>query len=206
MHNEANQTVLLKNKFDLLLPKIHRVLAEDIEQSVVLRGHDGNFQDFANKVRLSRAAAARLRIEMADIRPRHVVGAIEEFVPIEISIQNAGTITGGVEFPAVVVDASDAAKEFLAIAEEIPVMVEIVNVDLEAALAEGTQKLIGDFVADFGNNLKGGLDAEGVIQVHERAAKVAADRRFDIVGHCGATFIIVGLKPDKSDASARIGE
>jgi hypothetical protein len=84
-------------------------------------------------------------------------------------------------------------------------MVEIVNVDLEAALAEHTQKLIGNFVADFGNNLKGGLDAEGVIQVHERAAKVAADRRFDVVGHYGATCIIIRPEPDKRDAPTRIG-
>ena len=205
MHNEANQTVLLKNKFDLLLPKIHRVLAEDIEQSVVLRGHDGNFQDFANKVRLSRAAAARLRIEMADIRHRHVVGAIEEFVPIEISIQNAGTITGGVEFSSVVVDASDAAKKFVTITKEVTVMVEIVNVDLEATFAERTQKLIGDFVAYFGNKLKGGLYVEGVVQIHQRGAEVSPFDGFHVVGHCRATGVTVWPKPDEWDGLAGIG-
>ena len=84
-----------------------------------MSGHNGDFQDLSNEIRLGGATAATLRVKMADIRHGHVVGVIEELVPIEISIKNAGTVASGAELPAVVVNAGDTTKEFLAIEEKV---------------------------------------------------------------------------------------
>ena len=84
-------------------------------------------------------------------------------------------------------------------------MIEIVNVDLETAFAKSTEKLVGDFVAHFGNNLKGGFDAEGVVQIHECATEVTPGGSLDIVRHCRATGVTVWPKPDKRDGLAGIG-
>ena len=81
-------------------------------------------------------------------------------------------------------------------------MIEIVDVDLEAAFADGMQKLIGDFVADLGDNLKGGFDAESIIQIHKRSAKIAAYSSLDVVGHGGASGIALRPKPDERDTLA----
>src|ERR1700740_3099968 len=142
---------------------------------------------------------------MPDIGDRHVIGIIKEFVPIEISIQNGGTEAGSMEFSAVVVDASDAAKEFLTIAKKVTVMIKIVDIHLNGALSKRAQNFIGSFVATFGNDLKGSLDAEGVVQVHERATGIAACVGLDVMGHCGATRKTVWPKPDERNALAGIG-
>src|SRR5690349_19133671 len=108
MHDKANQPVLLENQIDLLLPQIHRILAQDVEESVVLRSDNRNFQDFADEVWFRRTAATTLRIQMADIGDGHIVGTIEKFVPIEIAVKNARAVPCRTEFAAVVVDASDS--------------------------------------------------------------------------------------------------
>src|ERR1700719_4492092 len=81
-------------------------------------------------------------------------------------------------------------------------MIEIVDVDLEAAFADGMQKLIRDFVADLGDNLKGRLDAKSIIQIHKRSAEIAAYGSLDVVGHGGASGIAVRPKPDERDTLA----
>jgi hypothetical protein len=141
---------------------------------------------------------------MSDVWHRHVVGTVEEFVPIEISIENAGTIAGRSEFSAVVINPSDTAKEFFAVAKEVTVMIEIVDVYFEAALANGMQKFVGDFIANFGDDLKGRFDAERVIEIHERAAEVAAYGGLHVVGHGSAARTPVRPKPDEGDTFARM--
>src|SRR5712675_3183925 len=101
---------------------------------------------------------------MANVWHGHVIGAIEVLVPIEISIKNTGTVARGPKLSDVVVDTGDTTKEFLAIEEEVAVMVEIVHINFKAAITKGAEKFIGNFVTDFGDKLKGGLDAEGVIE------------------------------------------
>ncbi len=84
-------------------------------------------------------------------------------------------------------------------------MIEIVNVYLKPSFAKRAKKFIGDFVAQFGNNLKGGLDAESVVEIHECGAEVTPGGSLDIVGHCRATGVTVWPKPDKGDGLAGIG-
>src|ERR1700732_5315798 len=105
MNNEADQTILVADEFDLLFPKIHRALAQDIEQCVVLRSDNGHLQDLANKGGLGGAAPTVLRVEMAHIGHGHIVGTVEEFIPVEISIKNSGPVAGGTEFSPIVIDA-----------------------------------------------------------------------------------------------------
>ncbi len=143
-------------------------------EAVVLRGHDGKFKDAADEERLGGATAAGLRLEMAGIGDGHIVGKIEGVVPIEIAIEDAGTIAGSAELPDAGVDARGAAKEFIAILEEVAIMIEVVDIDFKSALAKERQKSLGDLVAPGRNNLERRLDAVGVINIHETWAEVAA--------------------------------
>ena len=115
MNDEADQTMLVADQFDLLFPKVHRALSQDIEERVVLRGDNGDLQDLADKVGLGGAAPTVLRVEMAHVGHGHIVGTVEKFIPVEISIKNSGPVAGGTEFPPVVIDACNAAKKFFTI-------------------------------------------------------------------------------------------
>src|SRR2546425_13318728 len=42
MHNKTDQTVLLHYQIDLLLPQIDRIVIENVEQCIVLRGRHGH--------------------------------------------------------------------------------------------------------------------------------------------------------------------
>src|SRR5258705_408190 len=66
-------------------------------------------------------------------------------------------------------------------------IVEIRHINFKATLTKGAEKFIVDFQTDFGDKLKEGLDAEGVVQIHKSAAEITADDGFNIVGHRGAT-------------------
>jgi len=204
VNDETDQAVLLQDQFDLLLPKIHGVLAQDVEKSVVLSGNDRNFQNFSDEVRLGGAAATALGIEVADVGNGHVVGIIKEFVPVEIAIKNAGAVADRAELAAVFVDAGDAAKKFFAVAEQVAIMIEVVDVNLETAVAEALQIFVGDIVAAFRDDLKGTLDAEGVVKIHEFGAEVAAGHGFDVVRDDRGTGVRVGPKPDEGNGLAGI--
>src|SRR6202049_349223 len=84
-------------------------------------------------------------------------------------------------------------------------MINIADVDFENTFEKQTENHVRSFVAPFGNNLKGGFDAEGVVQIHECATEVAPDGSLDIVRHCRATGVTVWPKPDKRDGLAGIG-
>ncbi len=174
MDDEAEKTVFGENGFNLALPEINGVALKDVVEAVILGGHDRKFQDAADEEGLGGATAAGLRFEMAGIGDGHIVGKIEGVIPIEIAIEDAGTIAGGAELPDAGIDARGAAKKLIAILEEIAIVIEVVDIDFKSAFAKEREETPGDVVALGRNKLEGGLDAVRVVNIHEARAEVAA--------------------------------
>src|SRR5206468_11394395 len=68
------------------------------------------------------------------------------------------------------IDARNALEELLSVAEQASVMIQLVHNDFESTLPNGLQKIRSDFVALLGNNLKGRLDSECLVHVHQICA------------------------------------
>jgi hypothetical protein len=88
MDDEVRRAVIFENQLNLLFPEVRRVLLQNVEQRVVLRYGHRNLEDSADEERFRGAAAARLRIEVSDIRYGHVIRKIECAVPVEIPVEN----------------------------------------------------------------------------------------------------------------------
>src|SRR5438045_6814626 len=145
-----------------------------MEERVILGGDNRYFQNVPDKVRLCGAAAAGLRVEVPDIRNGHIVGIFKGVIPIEIAVENAGAVTLGLKFSSVLVNAGDTIKKLPAVAKEIAIVIEIMNINFEAALTQIIQEGVGNLITAFRDELKGGFDGEAVIQIHEGIAKVTA--------------------------------
>src|SRR5439155_22335483 len=81
------------------------------------------------------AATTPLRVQVRDAGHRHVVGEVEGAVPGLIAIQRSRAEPQGAEFAAVLIDALRQAEEDLAAFKEPTVVIEVVDVDLEPAVA-----------------------------------------------------------------------
>jgi hypothetical protein len=68
------------------LPQIDSVLAQDVEQSVVLCGGHRKFEDVADEIGEDRAASPTLRIQVTDVGRRHVIFELQRIIPVQISI------------------------------------------------------------------------------------------------------------------------
>src|SRR4051794_37118725 len=87
MNHETHQAVLLQNQVRLPLPQFNRIVAQYMEEAIVLRGGHGQFEDLPNEVRHNGAAAAPLRVQMGYVWNRHVIGKIQSIVPVDIPVQ-----------------------------------------------------------------------------------------------------------------------
>jgi hypothetical protein len=74
---------------ELLFPKSYRTLMEDMEEGIVLRQGNRNFQYIANEVGCNSATAAALRVEMRYVRNRHVESEVEFAVPVKVTVKHA---------------------------------------------------------------------------------------------------------------------
>src|SRR5579859_2490713 len=205
MNNKTDQAIVLQDQLNLPLPKIHRILSEDVEKCVVLRGGYRYFENAADEIRLRCAASATLRIKMANVGHGHIVGVVEEFIPVEIAIQHSGTITKSAKLSAIVVNAGHTTEKFFSIAEKIAVVIEIVDVDFKALVPDAVQELLGELISSFRYKLKGRFNAERVVEIHQARAEVAASAGFDVVSYDGAASIPIRPEPDERDSFARIG-
>ena len=79
------------------------------------------------------------------------------------------------------------------------VVLEVVDVDLEAALLDRPQCLAAGGVAGGGNDLEGALDSEAVVDVHQLAGPGEAGGGLDVVGHDGAAGVAFGPEPDEGN-------
>jgi len=159
MDDEAHEAVAGEDERGLAFPDFDGVVVEDVEEGVVLDVGDGDFEEVADEVRHDGAAAAALRIEVGDVGDGHVVGEVELVEPVLIAVEDSGAETGGTEFAAVVVDFGDAFEELGAVVVEMAVVVEVVDGDFVAAGVDGVDVRVVNFVAFFGDDGEGALDA-----------------------------------------------
>src|SRR5205085_485758 len=114
-------------------PERGRVLAEDVEQRVILRERKRQLEDLADEVRHHRAAAAALGLEVRDVRHGHVEGELERVEPLLFAIHRPGSEAAAAEAPGVSVDLGRTLQERLAALKEISIVIEVVEIDLETA-------------------------------------------------------------------------
>src|SRR4029077_12253775 len=134
-----------------------------MEKRIILRCGYRKFEDLANEEREHRAAAAALGIEVRNVRNRHVVGEIESVVPILIPIQHSRSEAQSTKLPCVTIDSFGTMHKLCSIAEEVTIMIQVVNIYFEASLSNLLQKRFWNPVSFFWDDLKSGLYSEGVI-------------------------------------------
>lgn len=205
MDDKAEEAVAAQNDFDLAVPEVQGIGSKNVMEAIVLDAHDGKLEDFSNEERLGGATAAGLRFEMTGVGNGHVVGKFEGVVPIQVAVEDAGAVAGRVKLPGVKIDACRAPQKFLAIAEQIAIVIDVVDIDFEAALSKEKQKVWRDGVALFWDDLEGGFDAERIVNIHEMRTEVEASAGFDVVGHDGSGGRGIGPKPDEGNAFEMAG-
>src|SRR5450631_528678 len=64
VHNEADQSILLQDQFNLLFPEVKRESSKIVEKGIILRCGYGQFQHLAHEVRHDGTASATLRLQV----------------------------------------------------------------------------------------------------------------------------------------------
>src|SRR5258708_2496033 len=134
MHDEAGQAVLVGDHVELTFPEVDRVVMQDVEQGIVLDGRDRELEDPPDEERHYATAATTLRIQVRDARHRHIVGEVKRVVPGLVAIESSRAKPECAEFLAVLIDALHPAEEDVMPLKEAPVMIEVVDVDLESPM------------------------------------------------------------------------
>src|SRR5205807_4248344 len=166
-------------------------------QGIILDRRERKLEDPPDEERHQAATATSLSIQMRYARQGHVVGKLQGTIPGLVSIERAGTETECTISPCISIDPLSAAQECFPAGEELAVMVQVVDVDLEPAIADLLEETFGDWVSFLRHDLEGGLDPRRIIQIHHVRAEIPAGRLFDIVGHDGAACRAIRPKPDE---------
>src|ERR1700737_798835 len=116
MGNKAHQPVSLTQERQLLLPKIYRIVVENMEERIILGGGERQLDYFTDKVRHHRAASASHGFKMSDIGDRHIIRKFEDVVPILIPIHGPRAKTLAIVFAHVFINFSSAPDKFVAFA------------------------------------------------------------------------------------------
>src|SRR5580658_13391 len=183
MHDKTHQAISLANHAKLFLPKVNRILAQDVNERVVLDGCQREFKNISYEEGHHGAATAPFRLQVRDIWQRHIVGELERVVPIQLAIHRPGAETLGMILTGIVVDYYCPPQKLLPLMIQPAVVVQIVDIELKPAAFDLFDILIRNLVALFGNYLKGRFDSMRFVEVHQLRAEVAADGGFDVVRH-----------------------
>ena len=132
MGDETHEPVSLVNHFDLLFPKINRIIVQYLEERIILDRSQRNLQYFADEVWEDRTAAAALRFQMGDIWHGHVIGKVIRIIPIEIAIHDSGTKATRVEFLDVFINSRGSLQKLLPFLIQLPIMIQVVYIELES--------------------------------------------------------------------------
>src|SRR5277367_675068 len=154
MRDETDQSVSFLKQGDLLLPEVNRIFIQYLKERIVLAGGERNLQNLADKIREDRTATAALRFQMRYVWHRHVVGKLVRIVPIEIAIHNSRAKPLGAKFLDVLINLVGPLQEQFALLIQLPVMIQVVDVELKPAAPHALHIFIGNFVAFFRDNLE----------------------------------------------------
>src|SRR5271154_3975422 len=164
MGDETDQSVSFLKQGDLLLPEVNRIFVQYLKERIVLAGGERNLQNLADKIREDRTATAALRFQMRYVRHRHIVGKFVRIVPIEIAIHDSRSKPLGAKFLNVLIDLLGPLQEQFALLVQLPVMIQVVYVELKPATAHVPHIFIGNFVTFFRDNLERGFNSVRMIK------------------------------------------
>src|SRR5947207_637742 len=160
MDVKACHAMILCNDGDLLLPQGGRVVVQEVEQRIILDRRERKLQDPPDKEGHEAATTAALRVQMRGARHGHVVGKLQGVIPILVSIEPARTKAECPISPAICIDPLDPAEECVMPREELAVVVEVMDVDLEAAISDLLEEPFSDRITFLRHDLEGGLDPD----------------------------------------------
>ena len=134
-----------------------------MKEGVILRCGHRDLENLSNKIRLAGTTAAGLGIQVAHIGHGHVVGEIKFVVPVQVPVEHARAIADGFELLAIFIDPLNTIHKLLAVVEKIPVMIQVVHINLKPTVANKLQIFLGHDIAFFRDNLKRGFNSVGII-------------------------------------------
>src|ERR1700722_7737058 len=158
MGNKTDQSMSFLKQSDLGLPKVDRIVIQDLEERVVLAGSQRNFENLSHEIGENRTAAATLRLQMRDIRHGHIVGKVIGIVPIKVAIHHAGAESAGAVLLGVVIDLLRPLQEQLRFLVEVTVVIQVVDVEFKSAIPNVANVGVGHVVSFLRNNLKRGTN------------------------------------------------
>src|SRR5258707_861870 len=88
--NKTHQSVSSPDESQLFLPKLQRIVIQNMKERIILSGSERKLEDFANEIRHNRATATAQRFQMGDVWNRHVVRKVKGIIPVFISIHCPG--------------------------------------------------------------------------------------------------------------------
>src|SRR4051812_39895939 len=89
MRDETDQAVTGEYPFNLFSPQRRGILRQDVKQRIVLNRRERELKDSAHEVRHHRAAPASLRLQMGDVRDRHIIRELERVIPLLFAVHRA---------------------------------------------------------------------------------------------------------------------
>src|SRR5215469_6857670 len=88
---KAHQSVSFSDESQLLLPKLNRIVIQDVKKRIILCSRERKFDDFSYEIRHNRTTTAAHWFQVRDVRNGHIVGKLEEIIPVLLSIHRPGT-------------------------------------------------------------------------------------------------------------------
>ena len=137
-----------------------------MKDRIILAGGQRQFEYLAYEKWEDRATPAAFRFQMGNAGERHIVGKLISIIPIERPVHGSRTKSLCVVFMPVTVNFARPAEKLLAFPVEIPVVIQVVDIELESPLADSLNIFVGHFITIFRNNLERRFDPVGIIEIH----------------------------------------
>src|ERR1700678_244228 len=205
MRDKTHQAVSLAQQGELLLPKVNRIVVQDLKERIILTGRQRYLQYFADEIGENGATTSTLRLKMSHVGHGHVVGHFISVVPIQVAIHHSRAETVGGEFFYVTINFLGPLQEQLALLIELAIVIEVVDVEFESAATDEGNVFVGNFVALFRDNLERCANAMRFVEINELAGKVPARGGFHVVGDNQRVGSAIGPKPDERHSLNAIG-
>src|SRR5882762_7408099 len=168
-----------------------------MKERIILCGCQRKFDDFAYEIRHHRATAAAQWFEVCDVRNGHIVRKFEDVVPILLSIHGPGAKALSLVLVHVAVDFCRPARKFHTLSEETTIVIQVVDIEFTSAASDSGDILGRNLVTLLWDNLIRGLEAIGIIEIHQVEREIAARMGFDVVRHDEATGGAIWPKPNE---------
>src|SRR6202035_4255384 len=110
MNDHAYQSVTCQYRLALLLPEGRGIRTQNVEERIILRGGDGDFQYLAYKVGHHRTTPARLRVQMSHVGNGHIIRTLQCVVPAQIAVERSRPESLHIELLQVAVNFPSAAQ------------------------------------------------------------------------------------------------